>query len=313
MSSVEPSPRPRRSCLAVPGSSEKMLLKAISLPADQVFLDLEDSVAPALKNSETRRLVIDALHETGWHAATRVVRVNGINTPWFLDDVLEIVSGAGDVLDCVMVPKVESASQVHFVDQLLAHLERKCAFGRPIGLEIQIESPVGLMNIEQIAAASPRIETLIFGPGDYAASAGMRQLSVGEIRPDYPGDAWHYVLARIVTAARAFGLQAIDGPFAAIRDLHGFATVARRSCALGFDGKWALHPDQISVCNEIYAPSSEELERARRIRDAYETAQTEQKQGAAVFESEMIDEASMKMALSILARGDVVGPVGAAE
>jgi citrate lyase subunit beta/citryl-CoA lyase len=304
--------RVRRSCLAVPGSSEKMLRKAVALPADQVFLDLEDAVAPASKNSDTRRLVIDALHQTGWHAATQVVRVNGVTTPWFLDDVLEIVGGAGDVLDCLMIPKVETAAQVHFVDQLLTQVERKCGFGRSIGLEIQIESPLGLMNIEQIAAASARIETLIFGPGDYAASAGVPQLTVGEIRPDYPGDAWHYVLSRIVTTARAFGLQAIDGPYAAIRDLDGFATVAVRSRALGFDGKWALHPDQISVCNETYAPAPEELERAKRILDAYERARVDEKQGAAVFENEMIDEASRKMALSVLERGHVAGLTGSA-
>jgi citrate lyase subunit beta/citryl-CoA lyase len=290
-----------------------MLRKAIGLPADQIFLDLEDAVAPALKNPATRRLVINSLHETSWHAATRVVRVNGVDTQWFLDDVLEVVGGAGDVLDCLMVPKVETAAQVHFVDQLLTHVERKGGLDRPIGLEIQIESPKGLMNIERIAEASPRIETLIFGPGDYAASAGMPQLTVGEIRPDYPGDAWHYVLARIVTTARALGLQAIDGPYAAIRDLEGFATVATRSFALGFDGKWVLHPDQISICNAIYTPSTDEVERAERILDAYETARTQEKQGAAVFGSEMIDEASRKMAMSVVERARIAGLSRAAE
>jgi citrate lyase subunit beta/citryl-CoA lyase len=299
--------RIRRSCLAVPGSSEKMLAKAVGLPADQVFLDLEDAVAPALKNDETRRLVVAALCEADWQAPTRVVRVNAVGTPWCLDDLLTVVEGAGDALHCVMIPKVESAAQIHFVAQVLEHLELKLGLEGKIGIEVQIESPRGLVEIERIAAASPRLETLIFGPGDYAASAGMPQLTVGAIDESYPGDLWHYVLARIATTARAFGLQAIDGPYAAIRDLEGFREVARRSRLLGFDGKWALHPDQIGSCNETYAPTAGELERAERILDAYRTATDDRGNGAAVFESEMIDEASRKMATSVVERGRAAG------
>ena len=289
-----------------------MLTKAAGLPADQVFLDLEDAVAPELKNDATRGLVVSALRENHWTARTKVVRINAVGTPWCLDDLLTVVGGAGSVLDCVMVPKVESAAQVHFVAQVLEQLELKHGFERRIGIEVQIESPLGLVEIERIAAASPRVETLIFGPGDYAASAGMPQLSVGAIDPRYPGDAWHYVLSRIVTTARAFGLQAIDGPYAAIRDLEGFTEVARRSRILGFDGKWALHPDQIPICNETYAPTQAEFERAERILEAYRSATDEQGQGAAVFESEMIDEASRKMALSIVERGRAAGMTSAA-
>jgi citrate lyase subunit beta / citryl-CoA lyase len=299
--------RLRRSCLAVPGSSPKMLAKAAGLPADQVFLDLEDAVAPDLKNDHTRGLVVTALREQSWTAATRVVRINAVGTPWCLDDLLSVVGGAGSVLDCVMVPKVESAAQVHFVSQLLDQLELKHGLERRIGLEIQIESPRGLVEIERIGAASPRIETLIFGPGDYAAAVGVPQLSVGEIEPGYPGDQWHYVLSRIVTTARAFGLQAIDGPYAAIRDLDGYREVARRSRLLGFDGKWALHPDQIGICNELYAPSRDEFERAERILAAYEVATGSDGLGAVVFEGEMIDEASRKMALAVAARGRAAG------
>ncbi len=288
-----------------------MLAKAAGLPADQVFLDLEDAVAPERKDDATRSLVVAALRESAWTARTRVVRVNAVGTPWCLDDLLAIVSGAGDVLDCVMIPKVESAAQVHFVAQLLEQLEVKHGLRRPIGIEVQIESPRGLLEIERIAAASPRIETLIFGPGDYAASAGMPQLTVGAIDPAYPGDAWHYVLSRIVTTARAFGIQAIDGPYAAIRDLEGFAEVARRSRILGFDGKWALHPDQIAICNDTYAPTQAELERAEKILDAYRAATDEQRLGAAVFESEMIDEASRKMAASVAERGRAAGMTSA--
>jgi citrate lyase subunit beta / citryl-CoA lyase len=299
--------RIRRSCLAVPGSSEKMLAKATGLAADQVFLDLEDAVAPDRKNDDTRRLVVQALRDAGWLAPTRVVRVNGVGTPWCLDDLISVVSGARDALHCVMVPKVESAAQVHFVAQVLEQLELTNSITHRIGIEVQIESPPGLVAIESIATASPRIETLIFGPGDYAASAGMPQLSVGAIDDSYPGDHWHYVLSRIQTTARAFELQAIDGPYAAIRDLEGFREVAHRSRVLGFDGKWALHPDQIAICNETYAPTAEEFERAVRIVDAYREATDEQGHGAVMFEGEMIDEASRKMAESTAARGEAAG------
>jgi citrate lyase subunit beta/citryl-CoA lyase len=230
-----------------------------------------------------------------------------VGTPWCLDDLLSIVEGACEALDCIMVPKVESAAEIHFVALVLEHLERKHALPRPIGIEVQVESPRGLVEIERIAAASPRIETLIFGPGDYAAAAGMPQLSVGSVEPAYPGDQWHYVLSRIVTTARAFGVQAIDGPYAAIRDLDGFRAVARQSRALGFDGKWALHPDQIPVCNETYTPTQAEFERAERILTAYQASASEKGVGAAMFEGEMIDEASRKMAMSVVQRGAAAG------
>jgi citrate lyase subunit beta/citryl-CoA lyase len=237
------------------------------------------------------------------------VRVNGVHTPWCLDDLLVVIGEGGEHLHCVMVPKVESAADVHFVVGVLDQLERKHHRDHAIGLEVQIESPRGLIAIEEIAGASPRVETLIFGPGDYAAAAGMPQLSVGAVAPDDPGDHWHYVLARIVTTARAFGLQAIDGPYAAIRDPEGFAEVAGRSRLLGFDGKWALHPDQIAVCNEIYAPTRAEFDRAESILTAYQFAHAEESRGAATFEGEMIDEATRKMALAIVERGVAVGMV----
>ena len=298
--------RLRRSCLAVPGSNPKMLAKAATLSADQVFLDLEDAVAPDLKTTATRKQVAAALRER-WHARTRVIRVNAVDTPWCLDDLLTVVTEAGDALDCLMVPKVESAAQVHFVAQVLEHLERKLGLQHRIGIEIQIESPRGLVEIEQIATASPRIETLIFGPGDYAAAAGMPQLTVGAVNTSYPGDMWHYVLSRIVTTARAFGLQAIDGPYAAVRDLDGFRRVAQRSRLLGFDGKWALHPDQIPVCNETYVPTQAEFDRADEILNAYERATSEYGLGAVTFDGEMIDEASRKMAASVVERGRATG------
>jgi citrate lyase subunit beta/citryl-CoA lyase len=283
------------------------MAKALELPADEVFIDLEDAVAPERKTDGTREQVVAALRSGGWRAATRVVRINGVTTPWCLDDLLKVAGEAGEALHCVMVPKVESASQIHFVATVLEQLERKLGLQQSIGIEVQIESPRGLVEVERIAAASPRVETLIFGPGDFAAAAGIPQLSVGAIEPDYPGDQWHYALSRIATTARAFGLQAIDGPYTAIRDLSGFREVARRSRLLGFDGKWAVHPDQLAICNETYVPTQEELERAHRILDAYESAVSGHGRGAALFESEMIDEASRKMAMAIVERARAAG------
>ena len=284
-----------------------MLAKAATLPADQVFLDLEDAVAPVEKTDATRERVVRALTELEWLAGTKVVRVNAVPTPWCLRDLLYVVPNAGPDVDCIMIPKVESADEIHFVDHLLSQLEREIARPRPVGLEVQIESPRGLVNVEAIAAASPRIETLIFGPGDFAASAGMPQLTVGAVDPDYGGDQWHYVLWRILCAARAFGLQAIDGPYAQIRDPEGFLVVARRARSLGFDGKWALHPDQIGLCNEVFSPSVEEFDRASRILDAYREATDDDRLGAVMFEGEMIDEASRRMAAQVVVRGRAAG------
>lgn len=299
-------PRLRRSCLAVPGSSAKMLTKAAGLPADQVFLDLEDAVAPLEKNDATRQNIVDALNDQEWLARTKVVRVNDVGTRWCFRDITYIVERAGAALDCIMLPKAETAGDVQFVDRLLSQLELELGLTRRIGIEVQIESPLGLVNIEQIAQASNRIETLIFGPGDFAASVGMPQLTVGAAEPEYGGDQWHYVLWRILTTARAFGLQAIDGPYAQIHDPEGFRQIARRSQLLGFDGKWALHPSQIALCNEIYAPTRVEYERAVRILEAYDLATGDERLGAVMFEGEMIDEASRKMAQQVVARGRAI-------
>jgi citrate lyase subunit beta/citryl-CoA lyase len=284
-----------------------MLAKAATLPADQVFLDLEDSVAPAEKTDATRECVVGALTTFEWAAPTRVVRVNAVDTEWCFRDLTYVVEHAREALHCIMVPKVESAGDVAFVDRLLGQLERALGLEQRVGIEVQIESPLGLMRIEEVAAASDRIETLIFGPGDYAASLGLAQLSVGAIEPSYPGDVWHYALARIVTTARAFGLQAIDGPFAAITDQDGYREVARRSHALGFDGKWTLHPSQIELAHEIYTPSLDAYARAERILDAYRQATEHDGRGAVMFEGEMIDEATRKMAEQLAARGRAAG------
>jgi citrate lyase subunit beta/citryl-CoA lyase len=299
--------RLRRSCLAVPGSSEKMLAKAATLDVDEVFLDLEDAVAPLEKTDDTRRLIADSLRDQSWKAKTKAVRVNAVSTPWCHRDIIHVVEHAGEALDCIMLPKVERPGDVEFADRLLSQLEMEAGRKNLIGLELQIESPRGLMNVEAIAGSSSRIETLIFGPGDFAASVGMPQLTVGAVAPDYSGDQWHYVLWRILTAARAYGLQAIDGPYAMVRDIAGFRAVASRSRSLGYDGKWVIHPDQIAACHEIFTPSRDQFLRATKILEAYDVATAEKRLGAVMYENEMIDEASRKMAEQIVEQGQASG------
>ena len=304
------SQRSRRSCLAVPGSSPKMLDKAQGLPADQVFLDLEDSVAPLAKD-EARRNIVDALSTGDWSGKTRVVRVNDLTTQWTYRDVVTVVEGAGASLDCVMLPKVQSAAQVQWLDVLLTQIEKVMGLevGR-IGIEAQIENARGLVEVDAIAAASPRVETIIFGPADFMASINMRSLVVGEQPPGYDvGDAYHYILMRILMAARTRDLQAIDGPYLQIRDVDGFRRVAGRSAALGFDGKWVLHPGQIDAANEVYAPSQEDYDHAELILDAYAyyTSDAGGRRGAVMLGEEMIDEASRKMALVVAGKGRAAG------
>jgi citrate lyase subunit beta/citryl-CoA lyase len=299
----------RRSCLAVPGSNPKMLDKAQGLPADQVFLDLEDAVAPLAKPG-ARKNIVAALTDGDWTGKARVVRVNDLTTPWTYQDVIELVEGAGADLDAIMLPKVQLASHIEWLDLTLTQLEK--ALGLPvggIGIEAQIENARGLVNVDAIAAASPRVETIIFGPADFMASINMKSLVVGGLIPDYPGDPYHYILMRILMAARTHDLQAIDGPFLQIRDVDAFREVARRSAALGFDGKWVLHPGQIDAANEVYSPAQADYDHAELILDAYGyyTSEAGGKLGAVMLGDEMIDEASRKMALVIAAKGRAAG------
>ncbi|MGH2711433.1 MAG: HpcH/HpaI aldolase/citrate lyase family protein [Actinomycetota bacterium] len=298
--------RPRRSCLSVPGSSPKMLTKAPTLPADEVFMDLEDSVAPLAKE-EARSNVVQALKEGDWTGKTVVVRVNGVYTKWCAHDILHIVENAGDLLDCIMIPKVEYASDVKFVSDLLRMIEETTGLEKHIGLEVQIETATGLRNIHEIADASDRTETLIFGPADMSASLGLPTVTAGLPMPGYPGDHWHHVLSSILIAARDAGLQAIDGPYLLIKDLDGFLEMSMRSRALGYDGKWALHPGQVDVLNEVFTPSQEEYDKAEAMLDAYRHATEIERTGAVMFGNEMIDEASRKMAEQLAARGEAAG------
>ncbi|MEO7803331.1 MAG: CoA ester lyase [Actinomycetota bacterium] len=298
--------RARRSCHAVPGSSPKFLAKAPSLPADEIFFDLEDSVAPLAKD-EARGNVIKAINEGNWSGKTLVLRVNGVYTKWCYRDIIEVVEAAGGRLDCVMIPKVEAASDVVFVDKLLTMIEETVGLDRRIGLEVQIETATGLKNIFDIAHASDRMETLIFGPADMSASLGLPTVTAGLPMPGYPGDHWHWVLETILVAARDAGLQAIDGPYLLINDLDGYREAATRARALGYDGKWSLHPGQIDVLNEVFTPTQAEFDKASAMLDAYEHATSVELRGAVMFGKEMIDEASRKMAVQFVARGEAAG------
>ena len=304
--------RPRRTVLAVPGSSTRMLEKATGLGVDEVFLDLEDAVAGPAKET-ARGNVVEALSRGGFRAATVVVRVNAWDTEYTHRDVAEVVGRAGEHLDALLLPKVRTPAEVVALDLLLTQVEKSA--GLPvghIGIEPQIEDALGLTNIDAIATASPRVLTLVFGPADFMASIGMRTLTVGEQPEGYePGDAYHHVLMRILVAARAHGLQAIDGPYLKVRDVAAFRRAAARTAALGFDGKWVLHPDQVDAGNEVFSPRQEEFDRAEKILAAYahSTSEAGGARGAVMFEDEMLDEASRKMALVVSARGRAAGMV----
>ncbi|MDV6280520.1 CoA ester lyase [Rhodococcus jostii] len=302
--------RPRRSVLAVPGSSRKMIDKAKGLPADEIFLDLEDAVAP-LANQEARGTIAEALAEDGWGDQIKVVRVNDWTTEWTYADVVEVVGRAGAHLDAILLPKVPDASHVQALDLLLTQIEKANGLevGR-IGIEPQIENAIGLTNIDAIATASPRVQTLVFGPADFMASINMRTLVVGEQPDGYDrGDAYHHILMTILMAARAHGVQAIDGPYLQIRDVEAFRRSAQRTAALGFDGKWVLHPTQIEAANDVFSPRQDDYDRAELILDAYEfhTSAAGGGRGAVMLGDEMIDEASRKMALVISAKGRAAG------
>ncbi|HLH69278.1 MAG TPA: CoA ester lyase [Candidatus Dormibacteraeota bacterium] len=300
------APRAHRSCLSVPGSQPRFHERADTVPADMVMFDLEDSVAPSAK-AAARGLVVRALCAHAYTGKVRGVRVNAVDTGWCLDDVREVVEGAGDRIDVIVLPKVEDVDQVHFLHHLLQQLERRIGLQRRIGLELQIESARGLEQVSNIAGASDRNQALIFGPGDLGASLRMPGLTIGALQPDYPGDLWHYARVRMLIAARAHGLQAIDGPYAQIRDLEGLRASARQVALLGYDGKWVVHPAQVEVVNEIFTPSQEEFDRASAIVEAYQRASDQEGTGALMLGEEMVDEASRRLAETLVERGRAVG------
>ena len=297
--------RLRRSELSTPGSNESMLVRAAASSADLVFLDLEDSVAPSEKVA-ARSKVVNALKTLDWTGKTRAIRINNLETQWAYEDIIHVVEEAGEFLDIIIVPKVYSAEDVRWVDTLLTQIEKKRGWEKRIGLEVLIEEVKAMINVDTIATASPRMEALIFGPGDYSASQGVRSDAIGGVSDDYPGDVWHYARQRVIVAARAAGIEAIDGPFPVYRDLDGYLRECRKSNLLGFVGKWCIHPDQIATANEVYGPDPSRVARARLEIEAYEQAEREGK-GAVQYEGRMIDAATVRALHNIVRRADAIG------
>ncbi len=298
--------RLRRSELSTPGTSEKMMEKAAASDADLVFLDLEDAVAPSEKE-RARAPIVEALNGLDWGMKTRAVRINGTHTHWCAEDLTEVLTGAGPNLDVVIIPKVKAPRDVWFVDTLLSQLEQKLGLepGR-IGLELLIEETEALARVEEIAGCCPRLEALILGVGDLSASQGMRLGHIGVAKGKYPGDIWHYARARMIVAARAHGLDPIDGPVADFRDPDGYREEATWATGLGAVGKWAIHPAQIEIANEVFSPTESEVRRARAvIKDMREAEAAGQ--GAANRNGTMIDAATARIFELVLERAERTG------
>ena len=301
------SPRLQRSELAVPGSNFKMMEKASNSDADYVFLDLEDAVAPPDKIA-ARANVIRALRELDWKASGKTVsvRINGLDTPYMYRDMVDVVEQAGSFLDTVLVPKAGTAADLYAVEMMLSQIEQAKGIERNIGLEALIETALGMANVESIAASVPRrLEALHFGVADYAASNRSRTVGIGGLNPDYPGDQWHAAQTRMTVACRAFGLRPIDGPFGDFSDADGYVLAAKRAAVLGMEGKWAIHPSQISLANDVFSPLPAEVEMARRILEELDKAAKEGK-GAASLDGKMIDAASARMAENVVNLADEI-------
>lgn len=299
-------PRPRRlrrSELAVPGTEVAKMAKAAASQADLVFLDLEDAVAPNAK-ALARERVVQALNGLDWGRKTRCVRINDVETEHAWQDLVHIVEGAGRNLDVVMVPKVRAPRDVHFVETLLNQLELKLKLERPIGIEVLIEEVQGLVNVEQIACCSPRLEALILGMGDLSASQGIDQRAIWNPH-SYPGDLWYYPRSKVVVAARAAGIDAVDGPFADFGKPEGFQEEARRGALLGFAGKWAIHPSQVEPANAAFTPREADVRRAREITAAYAKALAEGV-GAIAIDGVLIDVATVRAQAEILRKAELM-------
>lgn len=305
--------RLNRSTLAVPGSKPRFIEKAVTSEADVIFFDLEDSVPPDNKE-QARKDVIAALNDLDFGSKSLSVRINGLDTHYMYRDVVDLVEQAGHKLDLILVPKVGCAADIYAVDMLLTQIERSKGIKKKIGIEMLIETPMGIQNIDEIVAASPRNESVLFGSADYAAATGMQITMIGGPNPDYhiladPDaqgirhrhwvDMWHYPHARLVAAARASGLRPVDGPFADIKDPDGWMASAKRAKTLGFEGKMCIHPSQVELANELFKPSAKEVEQARRILEAMENAE-KQGAGAVSLDGKMIDIASIRQAEAVV-------------
>ncbi|MGD8416154.1 MAG: CoA ester lyase [Pseudomonadales bacterium] len=296
--------RARRCQLSVPGSSEKMMTKASGLELDHVFLDLEDAVAPNAKPG-ARGMIVEALNGLEWKPRTVCVRINDVDTEWCHDDIIEVVSGAGERLDTIMLTKAKSAADVRFVHLMLDQLEKKLKLSNRIGIECLIEEVEGMMNVEEIAACSDRLECLIFGMGDYSASQQMQLGQVGETG-GYPPDLWHYPRYKMTIACRANGIDPVDGPYANFRNPEGYTREAERSFVLGMVGKWAIHPSQVEIAQRVFSPDAETVAAARRQKEAYASA-LEQGLGAINVDGVMVDAASIRIVDNLLDRADLYG------
>jgi citrate lyase subunit beta/citryl-CoA lyase len=298
--------RVQRSELAVPGSNPEMIEKAAAGAADFVFLDLEDAVAPPDKE-RARKNIIAALNDIDWRAKGKTVsvRINGLDTHYMYRDVVDVMEQAGDRLDTILVPKVGVPADLYMVEAMVNQIETARGYKTRVGLEALIETALGMANVEAIAAFPGRLEALHFGVADYAASCKARTVSIGGLNPDYPGDQWHFALSRMIVACRAYGLRAIDGPFGDFSDPEGYLAAARRAAALGIEGKWAIHPSQIALANEVFSPPEKEVLRARRILEVLKEAEAQGK-GAAALDGKMIDAASERMARNVLTMHDAI-------
>ena len=297
--------RLRRCQLSVPGSSEKMMAKSAGLECDHVFLDLEDAVAPSAK-AEARGLIVNALNTHDWKPKTLCVRINDVETEYCHDDIIEIVTGAGDKLDTIMLTKAKSVHDVMFVHLMLDQLEQKLGLKRRIGIECLIEEVEGMMNVEEIAACSDRLECLIFGMGDYSASQAMNIQSVGADNGRYPPDIWHYPRYKLTIACRANGIDPVDGPYANFRNPEAFTTECQRGNILGMVGKWAIHPSQVDIAQSVFAPSQEEVDTARKQQKAYDEALA-QGLGAIQVDGVMVDAASVRILQNTIDKADLIG------
>ncbi|MCZ4368692.1 HpcH/HpaI aldolase/citrate lyase family protein [Sulfitobacter dubius] len=296
--------RLRRCQLSVPGSSEKMMQKAAGLDLDYVFLDLEDAVAPSAKH-EARGKIVGALNDLDWGRTTRCVRINDLTTEYAYEDIIEVVEGAGENIDVIMLTKCLGPDDITFCDKLLSMMEKKLKLNKRIGLETLIEEVEAMQKVDEIAAASDRLEALIFGMGDYSASQGV---SINDIGGDtgYPGDIWHYQRQKLTIAARANRIDAVDGPFADFRSPDTYREECRRAMILGMVGKWAIHPSQIEIAQDVFSPKAEDVARARKMKAAYEDAWS-QGLGSVQFEGRMIDIASIRIVDNTLQKADMIG------
>jgi citrate lyase subunit beta/citryl-CoA lyase len=304
---VEPArQRLQRSELAVPGSNPAMFPKALDSAADYIFLDLEDAVAPGDKE-QARRNVIQALHDHDWRGRgkTICVRINGIDTHYMYRDVVDVVEQAGARLDTILIPKVGVPADVYLVDALLTQIEAAKGIPHRIGIDVLIETTLGMANVEAIAQSTRRLEAMHFGVADYAASCRARTVVIGGLNPEYPGDQWHAALSRMLVACRAYGLRPIDGPFGDFKDPDGYRLAAKRAAALGYEGKWAIHPSQIALANEVFTPPAAEVDRAKRILVALDEAAREGR-GAAQLDGRMIDAASARMAQNVVQMSEAI-------